>query len=210
MGRHEPEWQERGDGSVWILHSRVTEADLPRLDAVEALTIWNTTFPSGFLGRLPHLRWLDVRGGTGENLALIDGCTGLVGLEVNQVRGLSDLSAIESATELEYLMLYGLARLESLPDLSCHRRLCRVNLGQVRNLSDWSGLLEAPALTELYLSGRFTIDDDTVDRLAAHPTLRAFEWDAADAPLGRRAEVVARIDRPGCRAIRIETARSGD
>jgi hypothetical protein len=202
--KHEPEWQDRGNGEVWISHAVVTDADFDRLASVERLTVWNVRFPDRFLAGLSHLWWLDIRGGSGRDLARIAGCMGLRGLVVNQVRGLEDASEISSLTNLEVLSLYGLARLSGLPRLASLRRLSRIELGQLRALHDWAALAEAPGLEELVFQNKLYPDDEIVEKLARHPTLRTFSWFAPDEPISRVESVTQRLERPPASVARQE------
>jgi hypothetical protein len=118
MSKTVPDWRERAPGDFWISHKAVTEADIERLADAERLTVWNVRFPDGSLAALPKLWWLDLRGGSRTDLSLLQGCVGLRGLVVNQVRGLQDATAISSLPRLELLSLYGLARLRALPALA--------------------------------------------------------------------------------------------
>jgi hypothetical protein len=202
--KHRPEWQDRGNGEVRISHAAVTEADFDRLASVERLTAWNVHFPDRFLAELSHLSWLDIRGGSGRDLARIAGCTGLRGLVVNQVRGLEDASEISALINLEVLSLYGLARLSGLPRLASLLRLRRIELGQLRVLHDWAALAEAPGLEELVFQNKLYPDDEIVEKLARHPTLRAFSWFAPDEPISKVESVTQRLGKPPASIARPE------
>jgi hypothetical protein len=151
VSKQAAEWKELSDAWVWISHATVGPGDLDRLAAVERLTVWNVRFPVGLLAQLRRLWWLDVRGGSASDLSILDGCTGLRGLAINQVRGLTDVDVISQMHQLELLSLYGLARLEELPRLDVLPRLRRVELGQLRPLRGWAPLARVPALEELFL-----------------------------------------------------------
>jgi hypothetical protein len=63
-------WQNRGDGRYWIDHQVLTEDDVLALASATDLTLWNVKHPEGFLGRLPHLDILDIRGGSGRRASM--------------------------------------------------------------------------------------------------------------------------------------------
>lgn len=168
-------------GGYWIDHAAVTDDDLSWLEHATELTLWNVTLPPGFLGRLPRLTWLDIRGGTGEALA-VEQARSLKYLAVNQVRGLHDLSEIASLSQLRYLDLYGLARVCSLPPLEELRLLTRVTVGQMKNLPSLAPILQAPNLKELFLLRTVHVSASDVSRIQDHPTLEMFEWFAEDVP----------------------------
>jgi hypothetical protein len=189
-------WQTLADGSVSIDHVTLREDDRVRLGGVGRLTVWNVKFSDGFLARLPDLWFLDLRGGSSADLSVIRGAVNLRGLVVNQIRGLVDASEISQLQNLEYLSLYGLARLESLPAFEQLTALRRIELGQLRRLTNWDPLVAAPALEELLFVNKVFPDDRTVARLAAHPRLRTFSWYAPDEPLRTVSRVVETMNRP--------------
>ncbi len=136
------------------------------------------------------MEFLDLRGGTATNLAPIAAAVQLRGLVVNQVRGLTDLIEISGLVGLEILSLYGLAHVTQLPSFGRLLHLRRVEIGQMRSLTDVSGLANAPALDELLFVRRLPIDLDAVRPLLGHPTLRAFDWFWEDVPWSRAGPVL--------------------
>ena len=180
--KHQPTWEDRGDGAVWISHDKVKPSDLPRLSAVRNLTVWNVRFPDGLLAQLPNLEFLDIRGGSRADLALLDGCQRLRGLVVNQVRGLSDAGSVSTLDGLEILSFYGLAKLQALPPMRRLTRLRRLELGQLRGLTDWSSVLELVSLEELLFKNKLVPDRAVIDRLAHYSPLRYFDWWGPDEP----------------------------
>lgn len=65
--------------------------------------MWAVKVPHGLLAQLPHLEWLDLRGGSGADVRIADGCSGLRYLSVNQIRGCTDLSVLPTLIKLELL-----------------------------------------------------------------------------------------------------------
>ena len=124
----------RGTAEVWIDHAVIEPADLAWLAPVRRLTLWAVDLPEGFLGTLPNLDWLDVRGGSGESADVVSGCERLRYLRINQVRGLSDVSAVGELATLELLSLYGLPKVTALPSMARLRSLARLELGSVKGL----------------------------------------------------------------------------
>ena len=183
MTANDPRWDERVSGSAFISHWVMTDPDITKLASTRRLTLWNVRFPSDFrFSALPDLEFLDIRGGSRPNLSYLDGCRTLRGLVVNQVRSLADITVVAELSGLRILSLYGLARVEKLPDLSSLVRLERLDIGQMRNLTDWRALTTPPQLRELYFHNLVRPDPEVIDRLASHPTLREFDWSAPDVP----------------------------
>ena len=183
MSAQAPGWDSRVEGSVFVKHWSMKPGDLDRLANVRTLTVWNVRFPDDFrFANLPVLELVDIRGGSRSDLAYLEGADSLRGLVVNQVRGLSDLSTISGLTGLRILSLYGLARVDVLPDLAALTDLERLEIGQMRALTDWNALTTPPRLRELFLQNKLDPDLDVVDRLATHPTLTSFHWSAVDVP----------------------------
>src|SRR5271165_4928832 len=91
----------RGADDVWLDHARLVAADRSWLMPAKALTLWAVKVPDDLLASLPNLVFLDLRGGSGASLVCAAGCARLRYLQVNQVRGLSDLSVLPTLTNLE-------------------------------------------------------------------------------------------------------------
>src|SRR5687767_895958 len=65
MTTHKPRWDSRVQGSAFISHWTMTDADLARLVGLRRLTLWNVRFPSDFrFAQLSDLELLDIRGGS--------------------------------------------------------------------------------------------------------------------------------------------------
>ena len=186
----------RSTTDVWIDHAFVTNDDSDWLQGVERLTLWNVALPPGFLARLSHLWSLDLRGGSGTDLSVAEGCEGLRFLCVNQVRGMHDLSMLRHFSALQLLMLYGLPKVEAIPSLACLTRLERAEIGQMRGLKTLAGLLQAPRLAELLLLRNVNVMPSDVDQICEHPSLQAFRWHAEDVPARIWEPVVHRIQLP--------------
>ncbi|MDB5817530.1 MAG: hypothetical protein JWQ11_1170 [Rhizobacter sp.] len=144
--------------------------------------MWAVKIPPGFLACLPKLAFLDYRGGSGSDLSFLNGCSGLRGLDVNQVRGMDDLSVLASLVSLRQLDLYGLPRVAHIPSLSGLEKLRRAWVGSMKGLEGLTGLLDAQALEELVLLKAVGLDDHDAERISAHPNIAAFDWVAEDVP----------------------------
>lgn len=189
--------QWRTSDEVWIDHATLDDGDSAWLRPVKRLTMWAVKVPTDqFLGDLPVLEWLDVRGGSAKSLSVVEGCSRLRYLQVNQVRGLQDLGQIAALTTLELLSLYGLPRVENIPSLAALTSLRRAEVGMMRGLRDLDGLLDAPGLEELLLLKHVQLDPTDADRIATHPSIRAFDWFAEDIPNAMWAPVVERVGKP--------------
>jgi len=173
----------RGSDDVWLDHVSLKAEDREWLVGARWLTVWAVKVPDGFFASLPQLEFLDLRGGSGTSLGgVVEGCRHLRYLEVNQVRGVSDVDVLPTLTSLELLSLYGQPKIRSLPSFAPLRKLRRVELGSLKGLSGLTGLHDAPALEELLLMNAVAVADDDAARLAVHPTLTHFDRLADSGP----------------------------
>jgi hypothetical protein len=188
---------------LWLDHAKVGEADLEWMAPARSAILWNVRVPPGGLARLPNLRGVSLRGGSGHDLSAAQGCEQLICLDVNQIRGLHDLGVLTSLRSLEFLSLYGLPRVTSVPSLKQHDRLLHVQLGSLKGLETLDGLADAPRLMSLHLSRTVRLREEDVQRLVDHPALEEFGWFAEDVPsrvVGPVMERLGHLRRP--RAIR--------
>src|SRR5688572_5358264 len=79
---------------LWLDHARVSEDDLEWMAPVRSLVLWNVRLPEQTLARLPNLAGVSLRGGTASDLSVLRGCESLLFLDVNQIRGLHDLTEL--------------------------------------------------------------------------------------------------------------------
>jgi len=184
------------DAGFWIDHAEISEHDFEWLEQTEELTLWNVKVPDGFLARLPRLWWLDLRGGTRDDLSICSGCSTLEYLSVSHVRGLSDISIIADLERLRYLQLYAQSKLTVFPSCKMLRHLERAVLGQLKGLKELGGLLDAPNLRELALIKRVGVSKSDIMAIKAHPAMQSFWWDTADVPISVRQPVVDAIGLP--------------
>ena len=187
--------QDRGGGEFWIDHAIVDEGDIDWLVDARWLTLWNVILPPGLLASIPQLDGVDLRGGSADDLSMLEGCHALRCLVVNQVRGLSDVSMIEQMRNLVVLSLYGLGNVVEAPSLSSHTALLRLELGLMRGLTGLGGFLEAPALQELFLSKRVSVAAADVARIK-DSTIAWFDWWGEDTPVSMWKPVVDDLGLP--------------
>lgn len=191
----------RSEADVWIDHASLDLSDLEWLSGVRRLTLWAVKMPSNLLASLSQLEWLDLRGGSGASIDVVNGCSNLSYLAVNQIRGLHDLSALSAQTNLRLLSLYGLPQVRTLPSLANLLRLKRVEIGSMKGLVGLGPLLEAPHLEELMLTRAVALSGTDPEAIAAHPSMKAFEWFAEDVPAMTWVPVVDRVGRPKAKAL---------
>lgn len=173
----------RSNGGMWLDHATLVDSDFEWLCDVERLTLWNVKIPRGFLGRLKNLWWLDWRGGgLAQGIDQVADCSRLRFLALNQIRGLSDLSFLANSISLEMLTLYGLSRLEVLPSLKGLKSMRRLEIGQMKSLTQIAPALDAPNLEELSLHKFVGVSANDVKNINSHPKLRAFSWSVEDVP----------------------------
>jgi hypothetical protein len=191
----------RGTTEVWIDHAVIEPSDLDWLAPVRRLTLWAVDLPEGFLGTLPNLDWLDVRGGSGASADFVIGCDRLRYLQINQIRGLSDVSAVGDLVTLELLSLYGLPKVTVLPSLARLGALARLELGSLKGLASIAPTLDAPSLAELCLIRSVSMDADDPRRIRDAPQIKAFDWFAEDVPVRVWEPVVRVVDKPASGAV---------
>lgn len=172
----------RSATDIWIDHAFITESDFHWLEPVERLVLWNVKLPDNFLARLPHLKMLDVRGGTAKNTSFLEGLVNLQVLVLNQIRGVKRTDEIAKLTSLRYLQLYGFPKIIELPNCEALIHLERASLGSLKRLKSLSGLLKARSLSELEFVK--AMGTDSIDTLAirAHPSIERFTWFAENVP----------------------------
>lgn len=174
--------QKRGSNRFWLDHAYFSESDLEWLGDVEALTLWNVDMPGEFLSKLPKLWWLDIRGGSHHDLGLASNCDKLRYLNINQVRGITDLSYLCELDSLEYISLYGLPKVENIPSFKRLSSLKRLDLGMLKGLESLENLLDAPSLREILLLKKINVTPNDIKRIQTHPSLAFFEWIPIDVP----------------------------
>ena len=191
----------RGSTEVRIDHAVVEPSDLQWLAPVRRLTLWAVDIPDGFLATLPNLDWLDVRGGSGASADFLIGCDRLRYLQLNQIRGLSDVSAVGGLMTLELLSLYGLPRVTVLPSLARLGALGRLELGSLKGLASIAPALDAPSLAELCLIRSVSMGADDPRRIRDAAQIKAFDWFAEDVPDHVWEPVVRAVDKPAAASI---------
>jgi hypothetical protein len=187
--------------SVWLDHATLRATDAAWLDPVSWLTLWAVKVPPALLASLPNLRYLDIRGGSGTDLRAVEGCTELRYLQVNQVRGLTDLAVLPELASLRLLSLYGLPKVAAIPSLANLRHLERLELGSMKGLAGLTGAHDAPALRELLLIRSLGVAVDDADRLAGNDTLQQFDWFSEDVPVRVWQPFVAAVDKAPAKAM---------
>ena len=123
----------------------------------------------GFFSRLSNLEYLDVRGGSGTNA---------------------------DSVGLQFLSLYGLPHVTQIPPLGALLNLDRAEIGSMKGLEGISGLLEAPALTELLFSQKVGVTQADAASIATHHTIKKFAWFAEDVPERVYVPFVERVGKP--------------
>jgi hypothetical protein len=194
----------RSNRVLRLNHVKLIDEDIEWLIATERLTLWNVKVPVGLLAPLENLWWLDIRGGSGTDLAIAKGAEKLQYLAVNQVRGMCDLSVISEMTAVRYLDLYGLPNVTELPLCSGLAKLEHARLGQMRGLVSLDGLLQAPHLRELELVRKVIINGTDVSDIINHPAIEGFSWFAEDVPVKVWLPVVKKVGLPAVRHLHPE------
>lgn len=182
MPTEPPEWQNRSDGSVWVIGMILTSEHLDALRGVRYLTLYNTRVQPGLFTELRDLELLDLRTTSVPAVEQVRGLPNLRALSLAHNRQITDLSVLGTLASLELLELYALSKVTALPDMGLLGQLRRVNLGQMIRLADWTTLVGAPVLETLELQNKLQPDLDVLRQLAARETFRHFMWSAPDEP----------------------------
>jgi hypothetical protein len=146
---------------------------IAELTNLTSLTLRSITLPDlTLLTPLHRLLALDLKLGGTRHLDSLPNIGALQYLELWQIRGLDDITAISQIDTLEHLFLQAIRNVTELPPLHACSRLQRVHLETMKGLTDLTPLLTAPALTDLMLAdmGHLALADITV--LQTHPTLQ--------------------------------------
>ncbi len=147
------------------------------LRSLESLMLRSVTLPDlSLLTSLDRLRSLDIKLGGTSNLGLLPRVGRLEDLELWQIRGLSDLSAIGETVGLTRLFLQSLAQVRTLPDLSRLTELRTVTLHTMKGIRDLAPLAQAPGLESLSLIAMGNLRPEDLRPLVGHPTLRRGHW----------------------------------
>lgn len=186
----------RDGASVRLDHATLTEEDLEWLAPAERITFWAVKMPAGFLANLPNLWWLDLGGGSATSADFVRGCRSLRYLALNQIRGLTDLSAVAELRSLEFLSIYGMPQVSGLPSLAGLHELERIEVGSMKGLATIAPILEAPALRELLLVRSVGLDPSDPARIQDTASLEAFDWFAEDVPLRVCSPVMEQVRKP--------------
>ncbi len=168
--------QDRGNGEFWIDHAVIDLDDCEWLAEARILTLWNVKFSPELWPKLTKLWWLDLRGGSANDLDHVRSATQLRYFRVNQIRGMSDLTVIRDLTKLIRLDLYGLRQVHQLPDLKLLFDLKYLHLGQMAGLHNLDEVFSIPNLKELFFVNKVPLTEQDARRIARHPTLQTFAW----------------------------------
>lgn len=134
---------------------------------------------------MPRLWWLDIRGGAAKDIHSIATAQNLRYLCINQIRGLDDVSYITSLKKLELLTLYGLPKVNELPDFGSLSYLRRIEVGQMKGLQSLGPVWNAHQLEEIQLLKEVPAEPKDIEQINEMPNLKAFSWDAIDVPTRR-------------------------
>jgi Leucine-rich repeat (LRR) protein len=155
-----------------VRHQRDIDA-VATLARLERLTLISLKLPSlDLFEPLTSLHSFELKLGGTTDLAALPRIGRLRYVEIYRVIGLDDLSVLAELTDLEYLFLQHLKRVERLPSLASCKRLRRVHLDRVY-IQDLAPLAAAPRLEELLLLDMPQLGLDAFEALVDHPALRA-------------------------------------
>ncbi len=170
-----------------------------RLTTLADLTLRSVTLPNlELIQPLRQLQALDLKLGGTKNLDLLPTIGRIQYLELWQVRGLDDISAVAELADLEYLFLQSLRRVERLPDFSGSLALKRVWLENMKGLSDLTHLATAPALEHLALVDMPHLAAEALRPLLDCPALRSVRIGLGSDKKNRRArELLSSVTEDG-------------
>jgi hypothetical protein len=142
------------------------------LQALEDVTLRSLTLPDlAILRPLRRLRSLAIKLGGTRDLALLPELAPLAYLELWAIRGLEDIAPLGELHSLQFLFLQDLPRIDRLPDMARMTSLRRVELLNLRGLTDLSPLRAAPALEDLLVFESRHLGPEHFACLADHATL---------------------------------------
>jgi hypothetical protein len=125
-----------------------------------------------FLSKLQELWSLDIKLGGINDLSALEGMKSIKYLELWQVKGLRDVSVVSTLRGLQFLFLQSLPHVHCLPDLSHLNRLRKVYLENMKGITDFTPLANAPVLEEfIHVDARGRVPSDYSELLKC-PTLR--------------------------------------
>lgn len=149
------------------------------------------------LASLPDLWSLRLDLGATKNLNALRGKKGLKHLRIFRVTGLDDLGAIADMTGLQYLFLQDLTRVAELPAMDRLVALRRLQVDGLKDLRDFTPLLNARALEDLAVTNAPHVRLDDLLPLRSHPTLRRLL--VGTGSLRRNEEITAALGLPSYR-----------
>jgi hypothetical protein len=149
---------------------------------LEDLTLRSITAKElAFLRPLTRLRSLDIKLGGTRNITDLAGLDSIQYLELWQIKGFSDLSAISAMPGLQYLFLQSLRNVTAIPDLSKSIALRRIFLENMKGLKDFSAIATAPALEEFIHTSALGLAPEDYTQILAMKTLKkAGVWFGSD------------------------------
>ena len=145
---------------------------------------------------LNNLQSLDIKLGGTNNLGLLPEIGKLRYLELWQIRGLDDVTAIAGLPHLQHLFLQSLGRVTAIPSLGGLTKLRRVVLDTMKGITDLQPLADAPALEQLVLVAMRQIRLEHLECLVGHPTLRHAIFGLGSMKRNKAAYEMVGVDRP--------------
>jgi hypothetical protein len=147
------------------------------LENLEDLTLRSITLPDlSALVPLRRLTSLDIKLGGTRDLSLLPQIGRLGYVELWQVRGLVDVSALADIETLERFLLQSLTKVTTLPSFARSTRLRSAYLDTMKGIADLAPLADAPKLERLLLVSMCNLQPEALLPFVGHPTLRDGSW----------------------------------
>lgn len=154
-------------------HTKSIES-IAALENLEELTLRSITLNNlEILTQLHSLLSLDIKLGGTKQMDALPRIGKIRYLELWQIRGLTDLSAIGDMQTLQFLFLEQLKNVSALPSFRNLTRLRRVALSGMKGLTNLRPVADAPNLEELGVYGVRHLQLSDFQPFLNHPSLKA-------------------------------------
>lgn len=148
------------------------------------------------LAACPRLEAVSLMNGAVRHMDMLCRLPELHALELYGLRGIEDWSFLGSLAELRWLSVIRQRTLTALPPMEGTSSLYQLTLGEMKGLSDLTGLVRAKALRELNLVSMRHLRPEQLEAIRRVPGLREFSAVSTSRATDRAMERVVGLPRP--------------